>query len=265
MPTEISENLSKKAKDRYVASTDYIHFLGIIVAGAFTVLAILLALSDLTELFSFGYLFYSILFLVLSIFFSFESLGGYIWCKRAIVLDREETFYYYYGNTFWYWGIFTFILSIIYLLLNVGIVLIALISYFLLFFFSVLDWVDDFFNMSSQFGGYIVNRRNKIEEEKEKLKKVESQTEKANNKDDEEKKVNRDIFSYKIRIFKTWIFRILLYLSIFGLFIIYIGWLGGMIIVKLIQNIIFSSMILIFFYLFYAAIWGVKFYFLLRT
>ena len=67
MPTEISENLSKKAKDRYVASTDYIHFLGIIVAGAFTVLAILLALSDLTELFSFGY--FIVFFFLFCLFF----------------------------------------------------------------------------------------------------------------------------------------------------------------------------------------------------
>ncbi|MBA7603330.1 hypothetical protein ES703_10437 [subsurface metagenome] len=265
MTPDMPDNLNPELRDQYLVSTDYITFLGIIIAGAFTVLAILLAFSDLLELHNFGYLFYSILLLVVSIFLSFESLGGFVWYKRTVILEREDIFYYHYGNTFWYGGIFTFLLSIIYLLLNVGVYLIALIAYLLLFFFSVIDWVDDFFSMNSDFSNYIVKRRAIISEIENNMERDFSRGNVERTEEEIRRNNNRIIRSHRIRICKTWIFRIALYISVIAVFMLYYGWLGSDIIWNLIQNIEFFALIMILFYMIYFLIWGIKFYFRLRT
>lgn len=105
---EKKKDLSEEEKERNVIySKRYGTFIGFLIGCGFTVLALILS-----EQLDF-YLIWSILWLIISICGWIECIGNYIEYERF-----EKLKFYVEGSTGYYIGYFSFLISIIYLLLN---------------------------------------------------------------------------------------------------------------------------------------------------
>lgn len=103
------KDLSEEEKERYVVNSKrYGAFIGYLIGCSFTVLALILSFEKIDF-----YLIFSILWLIISICGWIECLGNYIEYERF-----EQLKFYVEGSVGYYIGYFSFIISIIYLLLN---------------------------------------------------------------------------------------------------------------------------------------------------
>lgn len=120
--------MSKSFKvDTAFSSKRYGTFASILIGCSFTVLAILLSSEKIDF-----YLYFSVLWLVVSICAYFECIINYIDYERSIKANKSGWNYHYLGTIGYYLGYYSFILSIIYLMLDKSL---FIISFFLYLFF----------------------------------------------------------------------------------------------------------------------------------